>query len=196
MGPRVARPDDRLRAISGRCFASPGEPCRPPLHLGFHPRDALLRVVIGAVRCINVPLSRKSHFCVPLVTITFKTWVFLNFAMERPSRFASLKGSDSQNSRMDAGPMLRRVRLVNPFEIDPGPGHPRPSRRTGRSRSSGRLRIGPPVPRRSATPAVPTTSSATPRRNGATRRRNGSSPIPSTSRRTAIPASTTATWCG
>ena len=90
-GPRVARPDDRLRAVSGRCFASPGEPCRPPLHLGFHPRDALLRVVIGAVRCINVPLSRKSHFCVPLVTITFKTWVFLNFAMERPSRFASLK---------------------------------------------------------------------------------------------------------
>jgi hypothetical protein len=62
-------------------------------------------------------LLPKSRFCVPLVTITFKTWVFLNFAMERPSRFASLKASDSQNSRMDAGPMLRRVKLMNPFEI-------------------------------------------------------------------------------
>ena len=58
------------------------------------------------------PLSRKSRFCVPLVTITFKTWVFLNFAMERPSRFASLEESESRNSRMDTGPMLRRLRLV------------------------------------------------------------------------------------
>jgi hypothetical protein len=61
--------------------------------------------------------STENRFCVPLVTITFKTWVFRNFAMERPSRFASLKVSDSQNSRMDAGPMLRRVKLMNPFEI-------------------------------------------------------------------------------
>jgi hypothetical protein len=43
------------------------------------------------------------RLCVPLVTITFKTWVFLNFAMERPSRFASFESSDSQNSRMDTG---------------------------------------------------------------------------------------------
>ena len=73
---------------------------------------------MGTVRCINGPLlSPENRFCVPLVTITFKTWVFLNFAMERPSQFASLKVSDSQNSRMDAGPMLRRVKLMNPFEI-------------------------------------------------------------------------------
>jgi hypothetical protein len=71
---------------------------------------------IGAVRCINIPLPPESRLCVPLVTITFKTWVFLNFAMERPSRFASLERSESQNSRMDTGPMLRSLRLVNPFE--------------------------------------------------------------------------------
>jgi hypothetical protein len=61
-------------------------------------------------------LPPQSRLCVPLVTITFKTWVFLNFAMERPSRFASLEESESQSSRMDTGPMLRRLRLVNPFE--------------------------------------------------------------------------------
>ena len=59
----------------------------------------------------------QRRFCVPPVTITFKTWVFRNFAMERPSRLASFESSDSQNSRMDAGPMLRRVKLMNPFEI-------------------------------------------------------------------------------
>jgi len=44
-------------------------------------------------------LGRKSRFCVPLVTITFKTWVFRNFAMERPSRFASFESSESENRR-------------------------------------------------------------------------------------------------
>jgi hypothetical protein len=62
-------------------------------------------------------LSPEGRFCVLLVTTTFKTWVFRNFAMERPSRFASFESSDSQNSRMDTGPMLRRVKLMNPFEI-------------------------------------------------------------------------------
>jgi hypothetical protein len=62
-------------------------------------------------------LPPESRFCVPPVTITFKTWVFRNLAMERPSRFASFESSDSQNSQMDAGPMLRRVKLMNPFEI-------------------------------------------------------------------------------
>src|SRR5215207_6915678 len=61
-----------------------------------------------------LPASRR--FCVPLVTITFKTWVFRNFAMERPSRFASFESSDSQNSR-NGYRMLRRVKLMNPFEI-------------------------------------------------------------------------------
>src|SRR2546426_12738058 len=64
-------------------------------------------------------LPPESRFCVPLVTITFKTWVFRNFAMERPSRFASLKAANPRiaESKMDAGPMLRRVKLMNPFEI-------------------------------------------------------------------------------
>jgi hypothetical protein len=75
--------------------------------------------IIGAGRSINIPLSPESRFCVPLVTITFKTWVFLNFAMERPSRFASLKAAIPRIAelQMDAGPMLRRVKLMNPFEI-------------------------------------------------------------------------------
>jgi hypothetical protein len=59
----------------------------------------------------------ENRFCVPLVTITFKTWVFRNFAMERPGRFASFESSESRLARMDAGPMLRRVKLMNPFEI-------------------------------------------------------------------------------
>src|SRR6185369_4387796 len=88
---------------------SPRRPCSGSIFLRLYR-------VIDAVRCINGPPSRKSHFCVPLVTITFKTWVFRNFAMERPSRFASFESSDSQNSRMDTGPMLRSLRLVNPFE--------------------------------------------------------------------------------
>ena len=63
----------------------------------------------------------ESGFCVPLVTITFKTWVFRDFAMERRSGFASFEMSESEHSRMNAedgrGPMLRRAKLINPFEI-------------------------------------------------------------------------------
>ena len=64
-------------------------------------------------------LSPENRLCVPLVTITLKTWVFRNFAMERPCRFASLKAAIPRIAelQMDAGPMLRRVKLMNPFEI-------------------------------------------------------------------------------
>ena len=84
-------------------------------------------------------LPPGSRICVPLVTITFKTWVFLNFAMERPSQFASFEKSDSQNSRMDAGPMLRRVMLLNPFEITQdrvAPDRPQPVERKVTSRTA------------------------------------------------------------
>jgi hypothetical protein len=44
-------------------------------------------------------LLPEIRLCVPLVTITFKTWVFRNFAMEQPSRFASFESSESENRR-------------------------------------------------------------------------------------------------
>src|SRR5439155_6030336 len=81
---------------------------------------------IGAVQCINGPLlPPESRFCVPLVTITFKTWVFLNFAMERPSRFASLKAAIPRTREwMQADVATRQA--DEPVRNRPGSGQSRP----------------------------------------------------------------------
>ena len=139
----------------------------------------------------------SGRFCVPLVTITFKTWVFRNFAMERPSRFASFESSEFRELADESIDDVATRQADEPVRNRPGPDQSRPDHPgpAAADRAEGR-RTGPLVPRQSAPPAAPTTSSATPPRSGATRRRNGSSPTPSTSPRAATPATTTATWCG
>src|SRR2546426_6423474 len=70
-------------------------------------------------------LPPESRFCVPLVTITFKTWVFLNFAMERPSRFASLKAAIPRTREwMQADVATRQA--DEPVRNRPGSGQSRP----------------------------------------------------------------------
>ena len=58
--------------------------------------------------------GRRSEIALEMTKL--KSWVLRNFAIERPSRFASLK-SESRHADEREGQTLRRDTLINPFEI-------------------------------------------------------------------------------